>query len=88
MSCTSEAIAGPGLLSALEQRSEEEEAQLASGALVPSYLTQKLAIFRKKWFTPQRQEEAKRARRDFREAERLKAMVERDAASAAAKGQS
>ena len=82
-----EAIPRP-LLLALEQRNEEEEAQLASGALVPSYLTKKLAIYRKKWFTPEKREEAKKARRDYREAERLKAMVKRDseAVSMAASG--
>ena len=37
-------------------------------------------VYRKKWFTPELQEQAKRSRRDFREAERLKAMVKRDAA--------
>ena len=43
------------LLAALERRDAGEEAALASGAMVPEHTRRQLAVFRKKWFTPELQ---------------------------------
>ncbi len=59
--------------------------QLEAGLLVPAY-TKQFMTFRKRWFTPELQEQAKRMRRDFRESTRLKSMVAAQDAAAAGEG--
>ncbi|GAX84576.1 hypothetical protein CEUSTIGMA_g11997.t1 [Chlamydomonas eustigma] len=74
VSCTSEVVP-PSAAAALEQRQENEEKQLEAGALVPAY-TKQLMIYRKRWFTPELHDLAKKSRRDYRESERLRKLVE------------
>jgi len=74
----------PGELRArVEARAEDEESQLASGTLVPAY-TQQLMIMRRRWFTPENLESAKRLRKSYPESERLRQLAEQHEAAQAA----
>jgi hypothetical protein len=57
--------------------------QVELGALLPAF-TKQLMIYRKRWFTTDKLQQAKRARRDFPETERLRALEQEQAAGAAA----